>query len=105
MGYEDRFTEGVKNVLNIAYTTAAELGHSYVGSSIYWSVWRDRRNGHKTLKNYGMSADKILVLVESNVGKGTPAAAKPGPHAKLSALSSAVSPKPHGLDTTWVRAS
>lgn len=74
MGYEDRFTEGVKNVLNIAYTTAAELGHSYVGSE-HILVGLARETGGtaaKTLKNYGMSADKILVLVESNVGKGTP---------------------------------
>jgi ATP-dependent Clp protease ATP-binding subunit ClpC len=32
MRYEDRFTEGAKNVLNLAYSAAAELGHSYVGS-------------------------------------------------------------------------
>jgi ATP-dependent Clp protease ATP-binding subunit ClpC len=74
MGYEDRFTEGVKNVLNMAYTTAAELGHSYVGSEhILVGLARESSGtAAKTLKNYGMSAEKIQTLVESNVGKGTP---------------------------------
>ena len=73
MGYEDRFTEGVKNVLNMAYTTAAELGHSYVGSEhilVGWPVKVAVRQ--QNFENYGMSAEKIQTLVESNVGKGTP---------------------------------
>jgi ATP-dependent Clp protease ATP-binding subunit ClpC len=74
MRYEDRFTEGAKNVLNLAYSAAAELGHSYVGSE-HILIGFAREGGGvaaKTLKNHGLTAEKIMALVENNIGRGAP---------------------------------
>ncbi len=72
MRYEDRFTEGAKNVLNIAYNAAAELGHSYVGSEHILLGFAREGNGvaAKTLKNHGLVAEKVMALIENNVGRG-----------------------------------
>ena len=72
MRYEDRFTERAKKALNLAYSAAAELGHSYIGSE-HILLGLSREGGGiaaKVLREAGLDGAFIQELIEKNVGSG-----------------------------------
>jgi ATP-dependent Clp protease ATP-binding subunit ClpC len=72
MRYEDRFTERAKNVLELAQSAAAELGHSYVGSE-HILLGLSREGGGvaaKVLRESGLESRLILDLIDKNIGRG-----------------------------------
>ncbi len=72
MRFEDRFTERAKNVLDLAQSAAAELGHSYVGSEhILLGLAREGGGvASKVLRESGLESRLILDLIEKNIGRG-----------------------------------
>ena len=72
MRYEDRFTERAKNVLNLAYEAASELGHGYVGSE-HLLIGLAREEGGvaaRVLREAGLDKQLIFDLIEKYVGRG-----------------------------------
>ncbi|MDR3277576.1 MAG: ATP-dependent Clp protease ATP-binding subunit, partial [Oscillospiraceae bacterium] len=72
MRFEERFTQGAKNVFDLAQAAAAELGHSYVGSE-HLLLGLAREGGGvaaKTLRENGLEGKLILDLIEKYVGRG-----------------------------------
>ena len=66
MRYEDRFTERAKKALNLAYSAAAELGHSYIGSE-HILLGLSREGGGiaaKVLREAGLDGAFIQELIE-----------------------------------------
>jgi ATP-dependent Clp protease ATP-binding subunit ClpC len=72
MRFEDRFTERAKNVLDLAHSAAAELGHGYVGSEhILLALTRESGGvAAKVLRESGLENRLILDLIEKNIGRG-----------------------------------
>jgi ATP-dependent Clp protease ATP-binding subunit ClpC len=71
MRFEDRFTERAKNVLDLAHSAAAELGHGYVGSEhILLALTRESGGvAAKVLRESGLESRLILDLIEKNIGR------------------------------------
>ena len=72
MRFEDRFTERAKNVLNLAYEGASELGHGYVGSE-HLLIGLAREEGGvaaRVLRESGLDKQLIFDLIEKYVGRG-----------------------------------
>lgn len=72
MRYEDRFTERAKKALNLAYSAAAELGHSYIGSE-HILLGLSREGGGiaaKVLREAGLDSAFIQELIEKTIGSG-----------------------------------
>ncbi len=72
MRFEDRFTQRAKNVLDLAHSTASELGHSYVGSEhILLALTREGGGvAAKVLREAGLDGRLIQDMIEKNIGKG-----------------------------------
>ena len=72
MRFEERFTERAKNALNYAHEAAAEMGHGYVGSEhILLGIAREEEGlAAKIMREYGLTKDFILELVEKYIGRG-----------------------------------
>ena len=72
MRFEDRFTERAKKSIELAYSSAAELGHGYVGSEhiLLGLLREDSGVAAKVLQANGLDEAKLLSLIESAVGKG-----------------------------------
>jgi len=68
----DRFTQAAKQVLEFAPQAAAELGHGYVGSEhLLLAIAREGSGvGAKTLRDNGLDADLIRLLIEKHIGRG-----------------------------------
>jgi ATP-dependent Clp protease ATP-binding subunit ClpC len=72
MRYEDRFTERARNVLALAQSAAAELGHGYVGSEhILLGLAREGGGvAAKVLREAGLDSRLILDMIDKNIGRG-----------------------------------
>ena len=82
----DRFTERAKAAIALAQETAAEMGHSYVGTEhILMGIAREGEGmGAKVLNENGLDASLLAGLLTQYVGRGSPGVPVQGltPHAK-----------------------
>jgi len=72
--YIDRFTERAKNALCLAYDSACELGHGYIGTE-HILLGLDREKGGAaafTLNKHGLNEKRLCACVVELVGQGTP---------------------------------
>ena len=72
----DRFTERARSAIEKAQETAAEFGHSYVGTEhLLMGILKEGEGlGAKVLRNAGLTEDFLKELLEKEVGKGAPGA-------------------------------
>ncbi len=74
MKYIDRFTDRAKNSLCLAYDSACELGHGYIGTE-HILLGLDREHGGAasvTLKKHGLSEKRLQECIIGLVGRGVP---------------------------------
>lgn len=74
MKYIERFTERAKNALCLAYDSACELGHGYIGTE-HILLGLDREHGGAaafTLNKHGLSEQQLCSCVVELVGQGVP---------------------------------
>ena len=100
MRYEDRFTERARNVLALAQSAAAELGHGYVGSEhILLGLAREEAASRRSLREAGLDSRLILDMIDKNIGRGRqeiPA----GPHARAKRIIELAVTEANRLGTT-----
>ncbi|MDD6189695.1 MAG: ATP-dependent Clp protease ATP-binding subunit [Clostridiales bacterium] len=74
MKHTDRFTDRAKNALSLAYDSACELGHGYIGTEhILLGLDRERRGAAAmVLSRHGISAEQISGCIVELVGQGVP---------------------------------
>ncbi len=72
MKFEDRFTQRVTRVLNIAHESASQMGHGYVGSEhiLLGIVTEDGGAAAKILRENGVDAELVRLSIEKLVGRG-----------------------------------
>ena len=72
----DRFTERARGAIEKAQQTAAEFGHSYVGTEhLLLGIAKESEGlGAKVLRSEGLDADFLSELLEKQAGRGTPGA-------------------------------
>ena len=73
MRFEDRFTERVRHVFELAQQAASELGHDHIGSE-HILLGLSREGGGaaaKILREAGIESQLIFDLIVKNIGKGT----------------------------------
>ena len=72
----DRFTERARSAIEKAQETAAEFGHSYVGTEhLLMGILQEGDGlGAKVLRSAGLTEDFLRELLEKEVGRGAPAA-------------------------------
>jgi ATP-dependent Clp protease ATP-binding subunit ClpC len=70
----DRFTERAQKAIELAWTAAGELGHSYVGTEhLLIGLGREGEGlACRVLKNEGLDDRRLTALVAEAVGRGTP---------------------------------
>ena len=70
----DRFTKRAANALNLALRSAAELGHSYLGTEhLLLGLCREQDSfAGKTLAEKGLSVENIVKKIADHVGIGSP---------------------------------
>ncbi len=70
----NRFTQKAQNALNNALLCARELGHTYVGSEhlLIGLVSEEDSVAAKALVSNGADKQKIIEIIEKNMGTGTP---------------------------------
>ena len=70
----DRFTECAKTAIRLARQTAAEYGHSYVGSEhLLLGILREPNGlGGTVLRRNGLDVETALSLLEERSGRGAP---------------------------------
>ena len=74
MKYMDRFTERAKNALCLAYDSACELGHGYIGTE-HILLGLDREPGGAaaiTLYKHGINEKRLCDCIVELVGRGVP---------------------------------
>ena len=74
MKYIDRFTERAKNALCLAYDSACELGHEYIGTE-HILLGLDREPGGAaalTLYKHGLDEKRLCTCIVDLVGRGVP---------------------------------
>ncbi|MCL2045586.1 MAG: ATP-dependent Clp protease ATP-binding subunit [Oscillospiraceae bacterium] len=79
MKFEDRFTERVKTVFELAQAAATEFGHNYIGSE-HILLGLSREGGGvaaKVLREFGIESQLIADLIVKNIGTGQPGSAGP----------------------------
>ncbi|MGE4549391.1 MAG: ATP-dependent Clp protease ATP-binding subunit [Intestinibacillus sp.] len=74
MFFQNRFTERAANAISLAQETAAQMGHSYVGSEhILAGLVREGGGvAYKVLKQFGVGEEKLISLIEQSIGRGQP---------------------------------
>ena len=74
MKYIDRFTERAKNALCLAYDSACELGHGYIGTEhILLGLDREHAGAAAfTLSKHGLNGKRLCDCVVELVGQGVP---------------------------------
>ena len=79
MRFDDRFSQGAKKTLDLAYEAAAELGHASVGTEhILLGLAREGAGvAAKVLHAEGLESRLIFDLIVKHAGQGTPDAGKP----------------------------
>ncbi len=72
----DRFTERARSAIEKAQETAAEFGHSYVGTEhLLLGIMAEGEGlGARVLRNAGLNEDFLRELLEKEAGRGTPGA-------------------------------
>ena len=72
MKFEDRFTQRVTRVLNIAHESASQMGHGYVGSEhiLLGIVTEDGGAAARILRENGVDAELVRLSIEKLVGRG-----------------------------------
>ncbi len=77
MKYKDSFTERAKNALSLAYSSACELGHGYIGTEhILLGLEREQRGAAAILlARHGINEKQICEQMIADLGIGTPGAA------------------------------
>ena len=74
MKYIDRFTERAKNALCLAYDSACELGHEYIGTE-HILLGLDREScgaAALTLYKHGLDEKRLCACIVDLVGRGVP---------------------------------
>ncbi len=74
MKYIDRFTDRAKNALCLAYDSACELGHEYIGTE-HILLGLDREPGGAaalTLYKHGLDEKRLCACIVDLVGRGVP---------------------------------
>ncbi|WP_087065073.1 ATP-dependent Clp protease ATP-binding subunit [Intestinibacillus massiliensis] len=74
MFFQNRFTERAANAISLAQETAAQMGHSYVGSEhILAGLVREGGGvAFKVLGQFGVTEEKVLAQIEKSIGRGQP---------------------------------
>jgi ATP-dependent Clp protease ATP-binding subunit ClpC len=72
MGFEDRLTQSAKTALELSQQSAAEMGHSYVGSEHLLLGLSNEGSGvaAKVLRDNGIDSQMITELIEKRSGRG-----------------------------------
>jgi len=75
----NKFTEKAERALRFAHESAAELGHSHVGSEhILLGLLREGSGvAAKALQAAGMSPEKVKQMISDNIGVGSPGMSTP----------------------------
>lgn len=75
----NRFTQRAANAINYAQQTAAELGHSYVGSEhLLCGLLREEGGvAYQTLCDFHITQEKVIAEIDRTIGTGQPDSAAP----------------------------
>lgn len=68
------FTEKANHVINLAITSAEELGHNYIGSEhlLLGILKEDAGLGAQALRESGVQTEDVEKLIKENIGVGEP---------------------------------
>ncbi len=74
MAFQNRFTERAANAISLAQDTAAQLGHSYVGSEhVLTGLVREGSGvAYQVLTQFGVTEEKLIGEIERTIGRGQP---------------------------------